>query len=254
MSPEQYEIRFWYRQLLEHCLFIYLGLTSMSFIKSDPNFRKVLVSPLPENQPQANLYKLDDLIRDGAKINELKNESRVLLNEWSKYEEKVTKDDYDIPKLELLLNRTGALKTNVLNLEKAGIWSGWLYPGFIQHMLDELNFFYNKLKGNVSIEDEITFWNKINAEHVDLTSHLVNIGVGENRQVVNDGFIISNNGYLLDSYSPDLINAYEYALESLGYMTYVRNSKISSIINPILAEHDIRETERAIEFLRSINR
>ena len=103
---------------------------------------------------------------------ELKEEAAEIYMEWRKFycDEKMK----DTSKLYKLLAELKEFKQRVLKRLLAGEWLGSAFPSFVQHILNELLYFEDKLNGKVySKEQEIAFWKRIHSEHADLASHLL---------------------------------------------------------------------------------
>lgn len=64
-------------------------------------------------------------------------------------------------------------KREGLALVKGGTWIGWGFPSMLRHMLDEEQFFVDKINGNITPQQEIAFWLKERLEENELAAHLI---------------------------------------------------------------------------------
>jgi hypothetical protein len=244
------EIRFWHRQFLEHCLFIFMGLQSVSALLV-PECMQALMSPLPENQPQVSAKVLKDAAESAPYIDQLKEKAHELVCRWGDFEQKLAKDVYDIPQLNHLLTETGNLKRECIRLQKTGLWIGWLYPEFLDHILEELDFFYDRIQGTVSPTREVEFYTDMNADHVALSAHLLDNGPkGSQVQLVVNALSLAQTGY--DMNKPEttfnqmvalshVMRALDYAKQVDAFNKQAERDHPPSIIHPMLLKHEERE-------------
>ena len=67
-----------------------------------------------------------------------------------------------------------AYKMDILKSLNEGKWVGWIFPSFARHIIQELDYFVDKLNNvRYSTKDELDFWNHINSDHAAFESHLL---------------------------------------------------------------------------------
>ncbi len=65
-------------------------------------------------------------------------------------------------------------KVEIIRRLNDGEWLGAAYVSFVDHILRELLYFEDKLRGiPLSAAEEVEFWNRINSEHAGFASHLL---------------------------------------------------------------------------------
>lgn len=160
------EIHFWSKQMMEHSLFMHLGL---------------------ENH-------------------ELKTLADSLCSKWKKflhktfYSKKIVVDDktvflsdddikkignVDKHKVDKLINQTLSFNKNIIETLQSGKWLGWIYISLAEHMQEETEYFKNKIDGKYfSIDDEIKFANHHHSGEMGVTAQLID--PCEEQQIIID--------------------------------------------------------------------
>lgn len=262
------EIRFWAPQLTEHCLFIYLGLEPGLPVRSWVELRNpILEDEKVSTRTQASEAMLKKQAEVTAVVQNLKDEAKKLVEEWTKLDQDISRNELSYDTLDILLQRTQRLKMNIIELLKNKYWVGWLYQSFVEHILHELEYFIKRLHNRVTVQEEIAFWTQIAAEHTGFTAHLLDINTSkEQRQLVNTVLSKADAGFKLLEEDIDFVQmirltdswtkAYEYQkdIQSLvrGTWTKFQENKVNSIIHPSLLAHVVRETERGMRRLEQL--
>lgn len=72
-----------------------------------------------------------------------------------------------------LTNEFIATKQQLVARIQAGEWLGWAYPSFLQHMVEEEQFFLAKLQGPIPDAVELNFWLHERRTEAEVTAHLI---------------------------------------------------------------------------------
>jgi hypothetical protein len=155
-----------------------------------------------------------------------------------------------------LTKKLRAYKMNVLKTLNSGKWIGWIFPLFARHILVELDYFVDKLNGiPYSDRDEVIFWNMINGEHAGFASHLLDPSERELFTKADELFqkfehIVKSEKDMMLQISlraAKQLNAYNKKAQQASEKNQVR-----SVIHPVLIAHVIREGQRSIKILNSL--
>ena len=215
------DIRFWSRQLTEHALFLRLGL----------------------------------------EVEPYKSHAKALYDDWRRASETLksaptldaAKSIVNVPTKNL-----ADFKTEVLKQQQGGVWVGWLFPLFVDHMLRELAYFvarvwHGGLPPNQTYCANVDFMQ----EHAEFAAHLLDPGAVEliepARAVAGEFKALHEGCFAL---TPTLIELGRKAGEKLD--EYLRTQPISavhgkSVIHPVLADHVIREGQRFLATMAELN-
>ncbi len=210
------EVNFWARQMSEHALFLHLGI-------EEPTLKKQGLA----------LHKRFEAFRKALKQN-----PRI------------------IGAILPLTKKLRAYKMQVLKTLNSGQWIGWIFPLFARHIILELDYFVDKLNGiPYSDRDEITFWNIINGEHAGFAAHLLDpserelFTKGEDLSQKFENIVKSEKEMMLQISlkAAKALDAYnKTAREAAG------KNQLRSVIHPVLLNHVIREGQRSIKTLNSL--
>ncbi len=216
------EIIFWERQLSEHALFLHLMLE-------------------------------DDGSNNGRK---LKNEAKYLHDEFESFIKEHKKYPHSMRVMEKILPLTEelrAFKKHLQVLLQKGKWIGWIFPDFIDHVIDELDYFVNKLNDlPMAASEEIEFWNEINSEHAGFTAHLLD---PKEFDLVAKAHEFSESFRSLPSDEADMFLrlSLKESRKLDEFQKAAKTIKPKSIIHPVLLDHVIRENNRSIEMLEKLS-
>ena len=156
-----------------------------------------------------------------------------------------------------IMTVTGQYKTKVLEILKSGKWIGWLFPSFLQHILDEYNYFENILLGKtLSAQEEMKFWNKINKEHIAMVKQMCDPeakAMIELSQNFVDNFekIPQNDFTQMIILSKRLTSSLGQFQKEMREHGKVMQSQ--TILHPKILDHMIRENERSILILNGLS-
>lgn len=271
------QVHFWLHQFDEHVVIISLGIEVDPDKLNPPKVSMVR----PTYKPNPYVDNAGELKAKGIELHLRIKEfmDRVFVSKGID-EEKVILDEGDFSRLgteELsadailseasgLVNEISEYKQTVLNTIKnaqgSRKWLGWIMESLVQHMIDELNNFQRIIKSgsdinndftDPSILEQISFWTKINAEHVGMASHMLDITYENDtdfRNAYENYFraqeFIGFNRNEPTNLTPEL-QAYISTLDIIQQQTKdkIDAGALKSIIHPDLAHHDVREMERA---------
>lgn len=210
------ETNFWARQLSEHALFLHLGI---------------------EDAP-------------------LKQRGLALHKEFERFRKEFNNRPEMVAQVLPLAKKLRAYKVEVLNTLNSGKWIGWIFPLFARHITLELDYFIDKLNGiKYTDQDEIAFWNTINGEHASFAAHLLD---PEERDLFLKGDALSQKFAKVVGSEDEMMRqiSLTHAKELDEYNTSARtaqqNNQLKSIIHPVLLDHVIREGQRSIRMLDTL--
>lgn len=225
------EIHFWGHQLMEHALFLHLGIVDDHLKTKGLLLHERWKLFMDYAFPGIEEHKIELDEGDRMSINfEILSEVFELIADTEKY------------------------KLEILSRLEAGDWIGWIFPLFVRHLLRELYFFRDKLLGDVTIEQEARFWNLINGEHAGFAAHLLDPNP-DNWNLIDQSEETYRKLALLSQYEGD-VEMLQYITLSLTewkkldefstslYDSIAANT-VKSVIHPKLLRHDIREGKRA---------
>jgi hypothetical protein len=281
------QVHFWLHQFEEHATIIALG------IESDPDANNPTKpcnngSNPPKNPPpyfsDASELKLRGIqlhlaIKDY--LNELFvckgiDENKIVLDQgdFNKLGTNVDSLNGKVSEASGLVQQVLEYKQLVISRIKEGEaskkWLGWIQESLVQHMIDELLFYQDIIKTGSdilndntdrSIEQQISFWTKINAEHVGTASKLLDIDYSNDADFRNayENYFMAKNFIGKNRDQPTNLTAqlqeYLNTLDTIQHETKrkIDSGELKSVIHPDLAFHDVREAERAKAALPSLS-
>jgi hypothetical protein len=232
MSEQMELVRFWDRQLSEHCLFSQLGL-------DDPDLQKMA----------ADLHQKFEDLRAEIPAGEASPDQAA---------------DLTAKSIDLATSLRGFL-TEVYDRQTDGEWLGWLFPTFVDHIRREGDYFISRVSrtsgsGPASLPglaDELCTWLKFMAEHGIFASHLLDPSevtlivqanaLSEKFQDLQGGCRdMSPQLLLLSRRAGDLLDLY-FTNSGIG------TASVSSVIHPVLALHVVREGRMFLKTLDQLN-
>jgi len=259
------ETKFWSTQFKEHCLFLYIGLEANPVVIESALLAPV--SAIPSVKTQAPVALQTQSVENAKLILKLKQRSKQLIVSWSAFEKMIAQGKIDVPILNNLINHTRYIKTRVLDLQKQKIWTGWLFPDFLDHLIAELDYFVARFNDTIPADMERLFWDEINAEHLAFTAHLLDTDY-KTRSVVSKALSLSDEGWTMLAPIKDVpIDLLQMAqlsrrFDHLGYANRTNdfyaelwnngNPATGSNIHPVLVAHVIREGQRSIQRLTEL--
>jgi hypothetical protein len=261
LSPRQIdEVRFWTPQFKEHAFFLYLGLEPTPMVVSSPL--------VPSGAAQAPKTLQTQSVENARLVAKLKYRAKNLTQSWAAFEMMVSEGKIDMAVLCNLVNHLRYLKSRVMDLQRKNVWVGWLFPEFVEHIRDELDYFVARFNDTISPDAEKVFWLEINAEHLAFTAHLLNTDFKQSKPVVDQLLKLSEEGMTVVSPLPkapvDLLQMAElsrrfdhlsYANKTQALHTSAWNNgapTFAANIHPVLAAHVIREGQRSIDRLTAL--
>lgn len=254
ISSEQQidDTHFWSHQLMEHSLFLYLGIEEPQLKQRGADLH--LSFKTYTDRMVARGVDTDKIVLDAEDYAKLK--------------------DLDLDEIFALTARLKEYKQEILTRLKAGEWLGWIWKTFVSHVLRELDFFIKKIS-NTDIDNtvEISFWNQMNSEHVGMGGHLLDPEFA-NDTLVKQAFDLAHalpEGTALNQESElpqefnnlhtgekmqylNLSRKYAADLDEFARTTQaaVHANTVASIIHPVLIDHIVREGQRSMIALSSL--
>lgn len=266
------EIHFWGRQMMEHLLFLYLGLEDGDHQLKDKSYglhvqwKKMLYRCFYNNGINVDYETVELSSTDLKKVTDLDKEEVLHL-----------------------LDTTIQLKKLVQKGLEDGKWIGWIFLSLVKHMLKEADYFKKKLNGDkMTVEQEIHFANEHNSEEISTTAQLIDpmpsqqetieiaraYGLKKMAQFKNGKTLVSKSGTnpfprnwteedekILQGVSQTelatllkLSIKYANELSELADVTgkKIESNQLKSIISPVLAHHTHREYLRFAKTLKKI--
>jgi hypothetical protein len=261
LSPRQIEeVSFWCVQFKEHALFLYLGLQPSPTMTSTTPGWSALPGFAASQKSTAENSKL---------ILKLKQRSRQLMSSWSAFEKMVSDGKIDVPILSNLVNHTRYIKSRIMDLQAKKVWVGALFPEFVEHLRDELDYFVARFNDQISPDEEKIFWLENNAEHLAFVAHLLNTDYKTSRPVVQEALKLSDEGMaamsILSTAPIDLLQLAELS-RRFDHLSYANRTDsltqslwnggnitlVGSTIHPAMIAHIIREGLRSIKRLTEL--
>ena len=231
-------IHFWGHQMMEHSLFLYLGLVDANLKQKAKELQKKWEDFMNKNFVSKNV--------DNHKIFLDKNDLNKI-------------DNININEVKDLLDKTKKYKSDVLNRLNSGEWLGWSFPSFVKHILKEANYFEQKLNNKkLSQREEVKFWNSINGEHMGVTSHLIDPALENDKEFdTADNFYhkfmeLNKHGEEASFVAMSINFTKELDKFAKKTQNLIKSKKFKSLIHPVLIEHQIREGERSASILNTI--
>jgi len=246
------EVTFWSQQFKEHALFLFLGLQPSPKIETKTEDKSVAKNgdKSVENDPAVHA-KL---------ITKLKYRCKQLMGSWLAFEKMVKEGKIDLRILSNLVNHTRYIKSRIMDLQSKNVWVGPLFPEFVEHLRDELDYFVARFNNQLSPDEEKVFWVENNAEHLAFVAHLLNTD-NRSRPLVQQALDLSDEGMaLISSNSPDLLQMAELS-RRFDHLSYAHRTDaftkslpptIYGSIHPVMINHIIKEGARSIARLMAI--
>ena len=267
-SDQADEIRFWSPQMKEHALFLMLGLqptgaTIMSPLMGMPSSEPSTVSQVPL-QVQVNTTMNAELIQN------MKDTATKLFDAWSQFETELSSCIFHLSTFVSLIQQLQGLKIRVRDLQRSGVWIGWLFPDFLPHVLMELEHFVRRFQDEVTPDQERAFWTHMNADHAAFAAHLLNTDSGQTRELVSAALALADEGHASLPSGSDhsqheaaqaillssrMYDDAEYAQRVTAFNETAWNDgnpQVLSVIHPILLAHVVREGRRSLQRLRAL--
>lgn len=152
--PVADEIHFWGRQLMEHSLFLFLGLEKTDLKKeAHKNYKHW--------EEFMNQYFWDKGI--------IASPTTIMITDQSAYSDSMVSVN---PTLKLI-DQTMNFITGIATILSTSEWIGWIFPSLVDHMIKETIYFRQKLTDDLLPENEIKFINDHHSEEMGATAQLI---------------------------------------------------------------------------------
>lgn len=220
-------VTFWSRQLSEHALFLQLGL----------------------NPP------------------DLQDQAAGLHSDWEGFRTQIPADPSPtdvtnaMDKAKQMAATLRAFTTKVYDLQISGTWEGWLFPSFVLHTRNELDYFVAALSGQtknlaVRMSNELCTWLKFMAEHAAFAAHLLDprerilikqaLALEEHLEDLENGCKAMAQGFLALSQNAGVLLDKYFTTSGIGL------PGVQSVIHPALALHVVREGRMFLRTLQEL--
>lgn len=260
------EIHFWAKQLMEHQLFLFLGLEDVNEFNMKRRAFEIHV--------KWKDFLNNNFYRKGVRVT---NETVELSpDDLSKV------GNIDINAVNDLINQTSNFTQQVIKTLAAGNWVGWIYPSLAKHMLEETEYFSSKVNGPAFSPDrEIKYILHHHSGELAVTAQWID--PDPSQQAIIDlvrSYALKNMSRFLDGKNLEdhtgplngmphrwtkadeaILNGmnpgeqasllflsirYSREVVALAQDTgdKVKNNQLESIISPVVADHVLREFRR----------
>ncbi|AYV84912.1 MAG: hypothetical protein Hyperionvirus54_2 [Hyperionvirus sp.] len=243
------ESHFWIHQLMEHCLFLHLGLEEANLKAEALDLHNEAKSYLEMTFANKGI-DAHKVFLDATDLNKITNfdSSRALklVGDIERFTEKIV----------------GLLSTNK--------WIGWIFLSLAKHMLKETVYLKESLVGKKrTVGEEIEFANTHNMEEMEVTAKFLDPDVSNDeacKKVM--GFAKMNmpdwserdkrilKGMDKEEVASYLMLSIKYGEELIAFgkesSAKIDKQEIKSIISPVLAHHNEREFERFTRVLEKL--
>jgi hypothetical protein len=235
------EMHFWGHQMIEHALFLHLGLEDMGL-----------------KARALELHKKWQMAMDEAFASKGIEEEKIVL------------DSSDLAKLAgtdfspiiRLLSELKDFKQQVVDRLSKGEWIGWVYQSLAEHTMKELVHMEKKVnKQSYPVLDQIDFYNTINAEHTGVTSHWFDPDPQNDEDMARALELFHKGVKMVENHKQAEQQLYlklslDYA-DELGQFekktkNRVNSHTVKSIIHPTMIAHDVREGDRSVYCLKRL--
>jgi hypothetical protein len=157
--PVTDEIHFWSRQMMEHALFLFLGL--------EDNDNRQLKNQAFELHQKWKFFMDQNFYDKGITVT---METVFLTAD----DLKKIGESMSLGAVNDLLKETIRFKSNVIQVLESGKWIGWIYPSLAKHMLQEAEYFDRKINGPAyTVIEEINFSNFHHSGELGVTAQLI---------------------------------------------------------------------------------
>jgi hypothetical protein len=190
----------------------------------------------------------------GMETEPFKKRGLEIHKKWEAFRD--TLSEKTLPKVLPLARELRAYKMAINKSLNEGKWVGWIFPSFVRHIIQELDFFVDKLNGvRYSPKDEVDFWNHINSDHAAFESHLLD--PYERKLSAKANALSEKIATLPDSEEDMFIKISLNAAAELDAFnkkgrSLAKANKLQSVIHPVLMDHVIREGERSKAKLKAL--
>lgn len=234
------EVYFWSRQMYEHMKFVYLGLEDKE------------LKAQAENEMKKWLLFTDKTF--DAKGVKLEVPDKIALDS-SDYQKLGDLSTFNFVEIDKLLNELRQYELKLIETVDSGLWIGWLFSSYYEHILLELDTFQKRIHGNQSFGEDLMFYTKMSKDHVATAEKLTSPSP-ENKQLEEklreakektphlNGTETEQIYLLVEKYLQD-VDKLSNELKQEVYMNQQR-----FVITRELVDHVGREQKRALLFLK----
>ena len=243
------ETHFWGHQLMEHALFLHLGLE-----------KNGLKARAKEIHDAWMAYMKKTFLDKGI------DADKVVLDP----QDEALAGSVDTREVMELIRKMDTFNDEVIALLESGEWIGWIFPSLAKHMKMESDYFKRKLQGPpLTPEEELIFANEHNSQEMGATAQLID-PAPENDPVIKKArdFAMKTMKNWSDKdkqtlQSMDVTDIATFLQLSLKYSreltTFAKEGgarilkgDLKSIISPVLAKHNEREFDRILATLETL--
>ena len=155
-----------------------------------------------------------------------------------------------------ILPRSQALKMRARAMQDRGVWTGWIYPSFLDHTRGEMDVMLARIRpSGITSREELCFGNRMNADHLAFAAHLLDPSEAAAEALLN-GKLRPNAEAVSNACFRDTYGTLREISQRVGgevdrFFSGLDLSKVKDVIHPALAAHVVREGQR---FLQTIER
>jgi len=253
------EIHFWGQQMSEHAEFLYLGIEDANLKNKGLELHTLWQTFMTDNFDSKGISSKGKIVLDDSDF------------------AKINSNNYN--NLDYLIVQLREYKQEIIRQLDAGKWLGWIYSLFVKHMLTELEYFNDKLNNIVlPREEEIRFYNTMNAQHAGIIAHLLGPDL-ENDSLISKAnrlyHKITNLSHLETNSVVKKVDEFYHKIVTDGEDTFLKlslddakeldvfnnqiktaitSNQVKSIIHPVLINHIIYAGKRSIYVLENIKK
>ena len=196
------------------------------------------------------------ILIDPNRANDLKSRAHQEFQNWDLYLQNL-----NVNTLNQLIPRLSDLKQDVLEFSKITqinlVISHDDFKDLVNHMIKELVFFLRLMSGDMSPEEELNFWKQENAEHTELSSHLIpfiRMSPQDAEELkVNSADVVQRLKSVTDPYA--LLPIYQWSNQiALKLDRLIQEGDKSAIqdLFHMMVEHEIKEGTRGAIRIRQL--
>lgn len=251
------ETKFWCTIFKEHALFLWMGLVPVGGVVENPL----------NAEPYASMTLQKQTSDQSEIIQRLKDRSKALYISWSAFEKDVAMGKINVLILNNLLSHLRYVKSRVMDLQMANVWTGWLFSDFVEHIRDELDYFVRMFNDEISPDEQRLFWTEVNADHAAFSAQMLNPDYKQSELIAMATRLANYGHAALATIANAPLDMLQMALlsQKFDHLTFAKqvdmlhsnawnngDIKVNSTIHPILLAHVIREGKRSIDQLSSL--
>jgi hypothetical protein len=197
-----------------------------------------------------------DLMAHGLVHTELRDRAIGLRDEWEEFRSNMGGKTETIALKEMYAqcDMLRAFKTECIERQIRGEWIGWLGPGLIDHMRDEIDYFVFAVSDELSEKTAVSKWCEFISEHAATLGHMID---DSQRKLVVTAIktadeMMKYQFRAQDGFDEKLVAG--AVQESQKFDQWIRTEgigtrKVRSVVPPALTQHMLREGQRFVQVM-----